>query len=277
MSAFPQPKIVISECIGFDPCRYNGEIVQDKFVARLRPPVEFRCVCPEVEIGLGTPRAPVRIVSSGDRFKLIQPSSGLDLSQRMRGFNRDFLDGLKEVDGFILKNRSPSCGFADVKVYSGPEKGPVIGKTAGFFGGAVLQQFSDRAKEDEGRLKNRSIRDHFLTRVFAFARFRSQQQSASMQDLVRFHAENKLLLMAYSQTKLRELGRIVANAAGEGIGSVWELYEELFRSALHKPPRHASPVNVLMHALGYFKKELPLEKSATFSKCWKHIAKAGRP
>ena len=264
MTAFPKPIIVISKCIAFDPCRYNGELVQDKFVTRLEPHVEFICVCPEVEIGLGTPRAPVRIVSSGDSFRLIQPSSGLDLSERMRGFSWDFLDGLKEVDGFILKNRSPSCGFTDVKVYSGPEKGSVIGKTAGFFGSAVLEQFSDRAIEDEGRLKNLSIREHFLTRVFALARFRRLQQATSMHDLVRFHAENKLLLMAYSQTKMRELGRIVANADGNRTGAVLELYEKSFRAALHKPPRHSSPINVLMHALGYFKTRLSTREKRHF-------------
>ena len=167
---------------------------------------------PEVEIGLGTPRAPVRVVSSGEGFKLIQPASGLDVSEKMREFSRGFLDGLKQVDGFILKNRSPSCGFTDVKVYAGPEKGAAIGRAAGFFGGAVLEKFGDRAVEDEGRLLNLNIREHFLTRVFVFARFRSLQQSVSMHDLVHFHATNKLLLMAYSQTKLRELGRIVANA-----------------------------------------------------------------
>jgi uncharacterized protein YbgA (DUF1722 family)/uncharacterized protein YbbK (DUF523 family) len=261
---FPKPKIVISKCIGFDPCRYNGEIVRDKFVARLEPHVEFVCVCPEVEIGLGTPRASVRIVSSGDSFRLIQPSSGLDVSEKMRGFSRGFLDGLKEVDGFILKNRSPSCGFTDVKFYSGPEKGPVIGKTAGFFGGAVLEQFGDRAIEDEGRLKNLSIREHFLTRVFMFASFRRLQQSPSMNALVRFHAENKLLLMAYSQTKMRDLGRIVANADGKRTGAVFELYEQSFREAFHKPPRHASPINVLMHTLGYFKKELSVREKRHF-------------
>ena len=264
MTAFPKPRIVVSKCIGFDPCRYNGEIVLDKFVRRLEPHVEFVCVCPEVEIGLGTPRSPVRIAFSGDSFKLIQPSSGLDVSQRMRGFSRDFLDGLKGVDGFILKNRSPSCGFTDVKVYSGPEKGPVIGKTAGFFGGAVLEQFSDRAIEDEGRLKNLNIREHFLTRVFTFARFRGLQQSPSMHDLVRFHAENKLLLMAYSQTKMRELGRIVANADGNRMEALLELYEKAFRAALHKPPRHVSPINVLMHTLGYFKKDLSAREKRHF-------------
>jgi uncharacterized protein YbgA (DUF1722 family) len=182
----------------------------------------------------------------------------------MREFSRGFLDGLKEVDGFILKNRSPSCGFTDVKVYAGPEKGASIGRTAGFFGGAVLEKFGDRAVEDEGRLLNLNIREHFLMCVFAFARFRTVQESASMHDLVRFHASNKLLLMAYSQTKLRELGRIVANADGKKMGTVLELYGKCFREAFHKPPRHASPINVLMHTLGYFKKDLSAREKRHF-------------
>jgi uncharacterized protein YbgA (DUF1722 family)/uncharacterized protein YbbK (DUF523 family) len=256
LTVFPKSRIVISKCIGFDPCRYNGEIVHDKFVARLEPHVEFVSVCPEVEIGLGIPRAPVRIISSGSSFKLIQPASGLDVTAKMRSFGSKFLDELKEVDGFILKNRSPSCGFMDVKVYAGCEKGASIGRTAGFFGGAVLEKFGNLAVEDEGRLRNLQLREHFLTRIFAFARFRELQKTSSMHDLVRFHAENKLLLMAYSQTKLRELGWIVANAEGKRIGAVLEQYGKSFREAFLKQPRRSSPINVLMHTLGYFKKEL---------------------
>ena len=52
--------------------------MQDKFVARLRPHIEVISVRPEVEIGLGIPRAPMRIICSGNEWKLIQPSSGLD-------------------------------------------------------------------------------------------------------------------------------------------------------------------------------------------------------
>jgi uncharacterized protein YbgA (DUF1722 family)/uncharacterized protein YbbK (DUF523 family) len=264
LTAFPKPRIVISRCIGFDPCRYNGQIVQDKFVARIEPHVEFVCVCPEVEIGLGTPRAPVRIVASGASFRLIQAASGLDVSEKMRGFTSRFLDDLDEVDGFILKNRSPSCGFTDVKVYAGPEKGASIGRTAGFFGGAVLERFGDRAVEDEGRLKNMNIREHFLTRIFASARFRRLQQKPSMHRLVRFHATNKLLLMSYSQTNLRELGRIVANPGAKSIGELLDFYGMYFRKALQKAPRHASPVNVLTHALGYFKNDLSAREKRHF-------------
>jgi uncharacterized protein YbgA (DUF1722 family)/uncharacterized protein YbbK (DUF523 family) len=264
LTTFPKPRVVISKCIGFEPCRYNGQIVRDDFVPRLEPHVEFVCVCPEVEIGLGTPRSPVRVVSSAGNFKLIQPESGLDLTEKMRSFSSSFLSDLKEIDGFILKNRSPSCGIGDVKFYSGPEKGSALGRTSGFFGAAVLEKFGDTAIEDEGRLNHLGIREHFLTRIFAFARCRNLQLSASIHGLVRFHAANKLLLMAYNQTKLRELGRIVANNDRKPAAVVLQAYRNHFREAFRKSPRHASPVNVLTHALGYFKKELSLREKRHF-------------
>ena len=42
----------------------------------------------------------------------------------MEQFSNDFLQTIPDVDGFILKNRSPSCGTRDVKIYSGFEKAP---------------------------------------------------------------------------------------------------------------------------------------------------------
>lgn len=265
MTAFPKPRIVVSKCLGFDPCRYDGEVVENNFVAELEPHVNFVCVCPEVEIGLGTPRAPVRLVSaSGDAFKLIQPSSGFDVSERMTGFSAGFLDSVGELDGFLLKNRSPSCGIADVKFYAGPEKGPAIGRTAGIFGAAVLERFPDLAVEDEGRLMNLAIREHFLTRIFAFARFRALEQSGSLGAMVRFHATHKLLLMSYSQLHLRELGRIVANAKKQKLPILLRLYKNVFHDAFRRIPRRTSPINVLMHAAGYFKTQLNSREKTHF-------------
>lgn len=261
MRPFPKPTIVISKCLGFDPCRYDGEMIDDPFVARLQPHVTFISVCPEVAIGLGTPRAPIRVIAAGSKFKLIQPSTGADLSEPMQRFSASFVNSLGEVDGFILKNRSPSCGVADVKVYSGAEKGASIGRASGFFGGAVVEKFGHLAIEEEGRLKNLNIREQFLTRIFALARFREMSRAASMSRLIEFHAQHKLLLMAYNQTKLRELGKIVANAGNEPVDRCLELYGVKFREALKKSPSRASPINALTHALGYFKDQLsPGEK-----------------
>ncbi len=56
MRTFPRPIIVTSMCFEFDACRYNGQTIPNNFVQALEPWVEFRPVCPELEIGLGVPR-----------------------------------------------------------------------------------------------------------------------------------------------------------------------------------------------------------------------------
>ena len=100
MTEFPKPRVVISKCLGFDACRFNGDILQDGFVAKLQGHVDFVPVCPEVEIGLGTPRPPVRLVSAPEGLSMIQPLTGADLTDSMRRFSAQFLDSLQGVDGF---------------------------------------------------------------------------------------------------------------------------------------------------------------------------------
>jgi len=82
--------------------------------------------------------------------------------------------------------------------------------------------------------------------------------------LVRFHAENKLLLMAYHQGMLKELGQIVSNHKHLPETGVFKLYEDGFRRAFVKQPRYTSNINVLMHALGYFSDGLLKQEKAFF-------------
>ncbi len=97
----------------------------------MQPFVTFIPVCPEVEIGLGVPRETIRIVEENGLNKLVQPSTREDLTENMEQFSNAFLQTLFEVDGFILKNRSPSYGTFYVEIYSSFEKGPVKGKGTG--------------------------------------------------------------------------------------------------------------------------------------------------
>lgn len=256
-----QPRLVVSKCLGFDHCRYDGSVIPDPVVDALRPWVEFLPVCPEVELGLGAPRPPVRLVRVGGEVRLLQPATGRDLTEEMRAFAASFLEGLPPVDGFILKNRSPSCGLKDAKVYAAPEKAPSVGTGPGMFGGAVRERFPDLPVEDEGRLTNRAIREHFFTAIFALARLREVVDSGQMGALVDFHTRNKFLLLAYNQARMRELGRVVANPQRRPVREVMADYVAGFRAALARPPRRPAVVNVLMHALGYVSEELsPAEK-----------------
>ena len=179
MRLFPRPKIVISKCIEFDHCRYDGSLIPSDFVKALMTHVDFTPVCAEMEIGLGVPRSSIRVVSENDEIRLVQPITGLDVTEKMGSFSTLFLDSLSGIDGFILKFRSPSCGIKDIRVYSGSGKSHTISKTAGFFGGAVVKTFPCLAIEDEGRPRNFNIMEHFLTKLYALSGLRKVENEVS--------------------------------------------------------------------------------------------------
>ena len=264
MRTFPKPVVVASRCFEFDACRYNGQTIPNNLVRALEPWVEFRPVCPELEIGLGVPRDPVRVVRAGGERKLVQPASGRDLTSLMRGFSETFLRSLSDVDGFILKSRSPSCGIRDAKEFPDAENEIATGKGAGLFAERVVSKFPGLAVEDEGRLRNFRIREHFLTKLYTLARFRDVKKSGTANALVNFHTENKLLLMSYSQKEMRALGRITANTEGKRPEILIGEYGEGLRHALSSPQRRSSSINVLMHALGYFSDRLTGREKARF-------------
>lgn len=256
MKQFAKPTVVVSKCLEFEACRYNGDVIPDAIVRNLQPYVEFILVCPEVEIGLSIPRETIRIVDQGGVQKLMQPSTGEDVTEKMKHFSERFLSSLSNIDGFILKNRSPSCGTRDVKIYTGLEKSPSRGKGSGLFGGAVLERFSYLAVEEERRLSNFVIREHFFTRVFTTAYFKVVKKHKSMKELVDFQSDNKYLFMAYNQTKQKELGRILANKTKLPIKEVFEKYERVLYELLNRTPRYTSNIHVCHHIFGYFKSEL---------------------
>ncbi|WP_292389801.1 YbgA family protein [Methanosarcina sp. UBA5] len=265
MREFVRPRVVVSRCLGFDHCRYNGNIINSPIVANLMEYVDFLPVCPEVEIGLGIPRDPVRIILENGEQRLVQSASGRDITEVMKAFCTDYLNSAGDIDGFILKYRSPSCGIKDVKVYpTAALKSAVIGKTSGSFGGAVLKQFPYLPVEDEGRLRNARIKEHFMTRIFILAAFRNMKSEGRMRDLVAFHSENKYLLMVYSQEELRKLGAIVANKERKTFQELVSEYEEHLYSALSRPPRYTSNINVLMHAFGHFSEKLSSHEKTLF-------------
>ncbi len=264
MRSFPRPKIVISKCIEFGHCRYDGSLIPSDFVKALKPHVDFIPVCAEVEIGLGVPRGSIRIISENGELRLVQPATGLDVTEKMRSFASLFLHSLSGIDGFILKFRSPSCGMKGINVYSGASGSGAISKAPGFFGGAAAKAFPGLAIEDEGRLRNLNIREHFLTKLYALAGFREVENEVSVSALIEFHTANKLLLAAHSQKELKILGNIAASREKMDFAEQCGLYREHLGLALKKPMRSTAKANVLMHTFGYFSNELSREEKAHF-------------
>jgi uncharacterized protein YbgA (DUF1722 family)/uncharacterized protein YbbK (DUF523 family) len=264
MREFARPRVIVSKCLEFDHCRYNGDIIRSPIVAKLREYVDFLPVCAEMGIGLGVPRKPVRIILDNGVQQLVQPATGRDVTEDMKTFCTDFLDSAGDVDGFILKFRSPSCGIKDVKVYPAASNSGAVEKASGFFGGAVLKRYPFLPIEDEGRLRNARIKEHFITRLFALAAFRKVKSEGSMKYLIKFHTENKYLLMAYNQAELRKLGAIAANKENKIFNELISEYEMHLYSALSRPVKYTSSINVLMHALGHFSDQLSNREKALF-------------
>ena len=166
MNMTSKPKIVVSRCLGFAVCRWNGATIENRLLEHLGKYVEFLTVCPECEIGLGVPRQPICMVQKGTGLALVQPATEADLTDKMVSFSCDFLDSLTLVDGFLLKRNSPSCGLSNVPIYADPDDEQPLDKGPGFFARAVLERFPDTPAEDEDCLEDLIRREKWLTAVF---------------------------------------------------------------------------------------------------------------
>lgn len=268
VAKWPRPRVVVSRCLGFEACRWNGAIIADENVERLKPYVQFETVCPEVEAGFGVPRDPIRIVvvrgETNSEIRAVQLTTGIDVTDRIVSFVEAYFARVPEPDGVILKGESPSCGLNDTKIYPSIGRVAAVSKGSGIFGGAVLDRWKSAAVESEGRLRNGRIRKHFLTVVFARAAFREARQTHSMGALVSFHARNKLLFMAYNQKRMRELGAIVANHDRAPVDEVYARYEAVMRQVLARPFRKPSLINAIQHAFGYVSQQLSASERAYF-------------
>ncbi|MGB9794448.1 YbgA family protein [Caldisericum exile] len=262
MENFARPKVVLSKCINLEATRYDGGIIKDEFAKKLGEFVEYIPVCPEVQIGLPIPRDPIIIVKN-EPDKLIQPKTKIDLTQKMHEFSRGFLKSLNEVDGFLLKSKSPSCGVKDTNYYKDYEGKEPVGKTSGMFARNVMEMFKNYPIEDEKRLIDRGIRELFLTKIFAFADMRTLKDNLTKSNLIEFHARYKLMLMTYNQTNLRVLGKIISNLKENEIDA-YQNYSQIFKSSFNKKPSVGAHINTLLHAFGYFKDKLSPKEKAHF-------------
>lgn len=261
------PEIFVSKCLGFAKCRWDGGIINDRFIEKLGKFVEYHTCCPEMEIGLGCPRSPIRVVLLKGKKVLYQPETKKEYTEAMSNYTVTLFSEIKkkELSGFILKSKSPSCGIKDVKLFDGvKETAGHKAATSGIFGEGVLREFAALAVEDEGRLTNFTIRESFLAKIFAHAEFIKVKKSGKIKELGVFQARNKLLLLAFNEKEMRLLGKIAANSVQKPVKEIMKEYEEHLLLALSKPLNPKAVINVLQHAFGYFKEQLGKEEKQYF-------------
>lgn len=200
-----KPKIVVSECLYGTKCRYDSQGYNGKVIQSLKDYVDIQTVCPELAIGLSIPREPIRIEMNkeNEEYRLIDYNSKNDYTNQMTEFSEEFINGLDDIDGFILKSRSPTCGLKDAKVYYRGNKCSIRSNENGFFSQKIIDKYDYLPIENEGRLKNYNIRDNFFTRIFFINNLKNNK------NIIEFHKNNLLLLKSYDEESTNEVSDIL--------------------------------------------------------------------
>ncbi len=260
-SSVATPKIGISACLLGNPVRFNGGHKQSSLCSDvLARHVEFVPLCPEVAIGLGTPREPIRLVGEPENPRARGTvRRELDVTDALAAYGRQMAAQLDDISGFILMQKSPSCGMERVKVYR--DNGHTVpGGGTGIFARALMEARPDLPVEEDGRLNDPVLRENFLTRVYAYAQWqRLVQAGLTRKAIVDFHSRYKYQLMAAHPQQYRELGRMVASLRDCSVHAFAPGYFSQFMQALKRPATRGTHSNVLQHLTGYLKNALASE------------------
>lgn len=250
-------RVGISSCLLGENVRYDGGHKRDRFVTDvLADYFEFVPRCPEVAVGLGTPRTPIRLAGDPESPSAVGTEDRTrDVTRLLDGYGREVAADAGDISGYLFKAKSPSCGVAGVPVHD--DSGRPVGGGAGIFAGRIMQEHPLLPVEEEACLGDPARLDSFIERVHVFARWQALcREGLSPRALARFHAEHKFRILAHDPTRCRALGRVVAGAGAGAIETAAARYIEGVMAVLRKPATRANHANVLSHTAGFLEKRL---------------------
>ncbi len=252
----PPLTVAVSDCLTGAEVRYDGGHKRSSLCHReLAGLFELRGICPEVGIGLGVPRAPIRLVGdvAAPRARGVDDRA-LDVTDALRAHAHRVLPSLNDVCGFVFMKNSPSCGLHRVKVYG--ETGPPNGHGRGIFAAEIVTARPELPVEESGRLEDPVLRENFVTRVFAFAHWRALlERGMTAKALIAFHSTYKYLLMAHSISHYRDTGRLLADLSGD-LGARASAYVRALMQGLARTATRGGHANVLQHLQGHVTEQL---------------------
>ena len=163
-------KVGVSSCLLGNPVRYDGEHSYDAYINEsMRDLFELVEFCPEVAIGLGVPRPPINLVWIHGVLRVRGVANkSHDVTDDLIGYAEQISQQLNELNGYIFKSRSPSCGIANVNVYDEETK-QVVSTSAGQFSKVIMQNQPLLPIADEIMLQDEKLRTEFINKVMSFA------------------------------------------------------------------------------------------------------------
>lgn len=258
--------IGISSCLLGEEVRFDSGHKNNSYITgTLGNYFKFRSFCPEVSIGLGIPREPIRLIEENNEIQCVgTKTETLNVTKKLISCADKQKHWHVRIYGYILKKDSPSCGMERVKVYNRnqPQR-----SGQGLYAQQLMKNFPNLPVEEEGRLGDPVLRENFIKRVFIYERWHKLcQTNLTIASLTRFHAQHKLILMSHDQNKARYLGRKLSQANAASITTFARQYESALMSLLKIKATRKNNVNVLQHIQGYLKNDLDKEDKNELSR-----------
>ncbi|AHG21606.1 membrane protein [Chania multitudinisentens RB-25] len=270
----------ISACLLGGAVRFDGGHKRLEFaVEQLAPYVHFEPICPEMAIGLPTPRPALRLIKTPQQIVLRHSNDNtVDVTTQMQQFSEQRVAALQHLCGYIVCAKSPSCGMERVKVYS--ETGEGARKSGvGLFTAELLRQMPWLPVEEDGRLNDAVLRENFVERVYALYELNMLWRNGLTRGgLIAFHSRYKLSLLAHSQPEYRELGRFVAGIEHwDSLEAFVVAYRSRLMSLLKHKATRRNHTNVLMHVQGYFRRQLSSAQRQELAQLIDHYRQGMQP
>jgi uncharacterized protein YbgA (DUF1722 family)/uncharacterized protein YbbK (DUF523 family) len=256
-----KPKIAISACLMGAEVRYNGGYKASPLCSRiLSDCFDFVPLCPEVAIGLGIPREPIRLVGNPEHPEAVGTvHPEINVTRPLAEYGQKMALELDDICGYIFMQKSPSCGLERVKVYHA-NGAPVDGGSRGIYAQAFCALHPDLPVEEDGRLNDPVLRENFLTRVFAYSAWQQLLQTGlTRRGLIDFHSRYKYLLMAHNPVQYKTLGNLLGNMGQTDLQVIGPRYFSELMAALKKCATRSTHTNVLQHLSGYLKRAISRE------------------
>ncbi|AQT59475.1 DUF523 and DUF1722 domain-containing protein [Cellvibrio sp. PSBB023] len=252
MSKIP---VGVSQCLLGEQVRFDGGHKRSRYLTDvLSSFIEFRPVCPEVAIGLGVPRKPIRLMVMGEETRVVGVADpSLDVTDALVAQAELAVQQMPDICGYVFMQNSPSCGVFGMKRYR-TNGYTMDAKGRGAYAKRFMELMPYLPVEEAGRLNDAGLRENFLTRVFAFHDFKTHlAQAPTAKKLIAFYSRYKYQVMAHHVPSYFEIGRFLSNLAGRDIESCRDQFFQLFMAALSHHATRKGNTNAMMHLRGYLK------------------------
>ncbi len=183
--------------------------------------------------------------------------------QQLKSKSREYLRANAKASGFILKEKSPSCGLEQCKYYL-PAKEKLQGRTAGILPREIKKHFIHSFIITEEGLTDSRALYYFLLKVFTWQRWLEVKNNFSIARLQKFQTYHKLLFLGFNRQIVDQMGKLIAQQKKYSPAVIINRFEDLllriFQFNLSRPRWN----NVILHGFGHLSDYLSAKSKENF-------------